>query len=197
LLNSVKLSIFGNTIDVMVSKSPDKNLENLLIKNINELEINYSMYEKLYKFIENSKSILIIGDNAGEAVLDKLLIEVLKKYFNIKIYYAARNEPALNDITFKEAIEIGINDVCELISNGVIGQLPGTVLSRCSKEFLEIFNKVDLIISKGGGNFESLLNEKNLPENLFFLLMCKCNVHSKIFKLPVGNGVIWQKNRGI
>ena len=194
LLNAIKLSIIGNTIDVMVSKNPLQNLEAFLKNKISSLKVDMKMYDKLYNELKNSKSLLVIGDNAGEAVLDKLMIEVLKDTFNTKIFYATRSEPALNDITYQEALNIGLNDICEVISNGVKGQLPGTVLSRCSKEFLDIFYSVDLIISKGGGNFESLLNEKNLPSHTYFLLMCKCNVHSTIFNLPVGNGIIWQKN---
>ena len=194
LIDSIKLSILGNTIDVMVSQNPDENLEDILKKSVHNFEIDDSMYEKFLKILKNSKSILIIGDNAGEAVLDKLFIEVLKRNFEIEIFYAARNEPALNDITYREAIEIGLNKICNVISNGVIGPLPGTVLSRCSEEFLKVFYSVDLVISKGGGNFESLLNEKNLPENTCFMLMCKCNVHSKIFNLPVGKGIIYFHN---
>ncbi len=195
LLNAIKLSIVGNTIDVMVSKELSLyDIESLLKSKISSLDVDLKMFKKLYNKLKNSKSLLIIGDNSGEAVLDKLLIEVLKDTFDLKIFYATRNEPALNDITYSEALEIGINNICKVISNGVKGQLPGTVLSRCSKEFLDIFYSVDLIISKGGGNFETLLNERKLPENTFFLLICKCNVHSSIFSLSIGKGVIWQRS---
>ncbi|RLC05755.1 MAG: hypothetical protein DRH34_01755 [Deltaproteobacteria bacterium] len=36
-------------------------------------------YQKLSSQLKNSKSLLLLADNAGEAVMDKLLIETLKK----------------------------------------------------------------------------------------------------------------------
>lgn len=49
----------------------------------------------------------------------------------------------------------------------------GTILSRNSDEFLEIYKNADVIIAKGQANFESLSEEK---ENIYFLLMVKCAV---------------------
>jgi len=139
---------------------------------------------------------VVVFDNTAISALELLasslhgtLTSSANRWFALRF-----REPALNDITYREAIEIGLNKICNVISNGVIGPLPGTVLSRCSEEFLKVFYSVDLVISKGGGNFESLLNEKNLPENTCFMLMCKCNVHSKIFNLPVGKGIIYFHN---
>jgi uncharacterized protein with ATP-grasp and redox domains len=41
------------------------------------------------------------------------------------------------------------------------------------KEFVDIFNSADMIISKGQGNYETLSDK---PGPLFFLLMAKCPV---------------------
>lgn len=71
------------------------------------------------------------------------------------------------------------------------GPLPGTVLSRCSQEFLQTLNSVDMVIVKGGGNFESLIGEPKLPLNTFFLLMGKCEVHSRFFNNPVGQAILY------
>lgn len=108
-----------------------------------------------------------------------------------EIYYAVRHNPALNDIIYDETVNIGFLEIAQVITNGIDGPLPGTVLSRCSQEFLQILNSVDMVIVKGGGNFESLIGEPNLPLNTFFLLMCKCEVHSRFFNSPVGQAILW------
>ncbi|MBC7333397.1 MAG: DUF89 family protein, partial [Actinobacteria bacterium] len=43
----------------------------------------------------------------------------------------------------------------------------------CSKEFINEYNKADLIIAKGQGNYEALSDEE---KNIFFLLKIKCPV---------------------
>ena len=46
-----------------------------------------------------------------------------------------------------------------------------SVLERCSDEFLRVYNSADLIISKGQGNLEGLLNEND--PRIVSLLMVK------------------------
>lgn len=191
LLTAAELSIFGNTIDVMLSDNPQKNLNTVLHHPTENISLHLENYDKLLFQLKKSKSILIIADNAGEVVMDKLFLEILKTENDMDIYYAVRNNPALNDVTYGEAINIGLSDTARVITNGIDGPLPGTVLSRCSRDFLDVFYSVDMVISKGGGNFESLIGEANLPANLFYLLMCKCEVHSRFFNISVGKGVIW------
>ncbi|MCP4761378.1 MAG: DUF89 family protein [archaeon] len=191
ILKAIELSIFGNTIDVMSSNNPGKNLIKTLMDSTKDLPLNSHRYGQLLSQFKNSESLLFIADNAGEAVMDKLLLEILKKKYNIQVYYAVRNNPALNDITHDEAVDLGFKKIAQVITNGIDGPLPGTVLSRCSKEFLQILHSVDMVIAKGGGNFETLIGESKLPLNPFFLLMCKCEIHSRFFKTPVGQPVIW------
>ena len=184
-------TILGNTIDVMVSSNPEKNLNMILKDSTRNVVLNPENYQKLLSKIESSKSLLILADNAGEAVMDKLFIETLKEKYHMRIFYAVRNNPALNDVTFDEAVNMGCGEFAQILTNGIEGPLPGTVLSRCSKEFLKVFNSVDMVIVKGGGNFESLIGERNLPLNTFFLLMNKCEVHSRFLNTPVGYPILW------
>lgn len=191
ILMAIRLSIFGNTIDVMRSSNPGKNFHKTLMDSTKDLPLNSKNYRRLSSQFKKSKSLLVVADNAGEAVLDKLLLEILKEKYDIEIYYAVRNNPALNDITYAEAVNSGFSEIAQVITNGIDGPLPGTVLSRCSKEFLQIFHSVDMVIAKGGGNFETLIGEPKLPLNQFFLLMCKCEIHSRFFNAPVGQAIIW------
>lgn len=125
--------------------------------------------EALKAEIQKAKTILYLGDNCGEIVMDRLFLETID---HPNVIFAVRNEPILNDATLKEAQEIGLHEVATLITNG--DDAPSTLLHRVSKEFLEIYNSADLIISKGMGNFEGLMDESD--PRLFYLLMIKCPV---------------------
>ena len=135
--------------------------------------------------LEHSESILYIGDNAGESVFDRLLIETIGK----PTVYAVRNEPVLNDVTAKDAEAAGVDRVAQIVSSG--SAAPGTMLERCSSEFRERFSRAELIISKGQGNYEGL-SDANRP--VFFLLKAKCPVIAR--DIGVNTGAIVLKMNG-
>jgi uncharacterized protein with ATP-grasp and redox domains len=128
-------------------------------------------YDLFLKKLSRSKSLFYLGDNAGEIVWDKLLIEELLENFDMEITYAVRGFPILNDVTMEDAHFIGLDKVVKIVSNGF--DAPGILLDRCSEEFLKRYETSDLILSKGQGNYESL-SEEQRP--VFFLLNVKCPV---------------------
>jgi uncharacterized protein with ATP-grasp and redox domains len=137
--------------------------------------------------LKSAGTVLYLGDNAGEIVMDKLFIETIH---HRNLYFAVRGGNAINDITSEDAAYVGMNKVARVISNGY--NAPSTILDRCSKRFLEIYNKADLIISKGQGNFEGLMNERD--KDIFFLLMVKCHLIARKTGVQK-NDVIVMKNR--
>ncbi|MGM5483279.1 MAG: ARMT1-like domain-containing protein, partial [Nanobdellota archaeon] len=86
-------------------------------------------------------------------------------------FYAVREIPVINDVTYEDAVKSGIHHTAEIISSGV--DSPGTILSKADKKFIEIFENADLVISKGQGNYEGLSKVKR---DVFFLLKAKCPV---------------------
>jgi uncharacterized protein with ATP-grasp and redox domains len=70
-----------------------------------------------------------------------------------------------------------------VISNGY--DAPSTILDKCSPEFRHVFNEADLIIAKGQGNLEGLLEVKD--KDIFFLLMTKCNIIADLLKVRKGD----------
>lgn len=171
LVSALIMSAMGNSIDAGVGLEVDIDT---CIKHAVNKGFSYSDFNKFKQKLENSNNLLIIADNAGEAVFDKLLIEELNKLYNLDIIYAVRGEPILNDVTINEANKIGINKICELISSEC--DTPGLILERTSKDFQKIFKKADIIISKGQGNFEGLSEIKG---PIFFLLKAKCELVAK------------------
>jgi uncharacterized protein with ATP-grasp and redox domains len=183
LFTAAKLAVIGNIIDYgahLVEDDFVKQIYTLLEK---PLAIDDS--NKLFDAVKKAKSILYLADNNGEIIFDKLFIETLN-HNNITV--AVRDVAVINDVTIDDVKNIGLNNICNIISNGY--DAPSTILKQCSSEFINIYNNSDLIISKGQGNFEGLINEKK--DNLFFMLMAKCTPMANMLGVDKGDLVIKQ-----
>jgi damage-control phosphatase, subfamily I len=180
---ALRFSIAGNIMDYGANNDFD------IYKTINAVlkapfAIDHSTL--LRNKIRKAKRILYLGDNAGEIVFDKLFIEILMHH---EVSYAVKNAPILNDVTMTDAKEVGMDLVADVISNGF--DAPSTILNKCSKEFLEVYHAADLIISKGQGNFEGLMNEND--PRIFFLLMVKCEVIAEMLHVEKGSFVVYHQ----
>lgn len=184
LFTAIKASVAGNVIDFGAKEQFCLEEE---INKVFDTKFAINDYEKLLKEIEKHDDILILADNAGENVFDKILIKIITRFFNNKkIIYATRGKAIINDITTKEALQIGMDKFATIMSSGV--DTPGLELSRASKEFLAVFNNAPLIIAKGMGNYECLeqLNDKRI----FFLFKVKCNVVANSIKQNIGDIIL-------
>ncbi|OFY04509.1 MAG: hypothetical protein A2W93_04355 [Bacteroidetes bacterium GWF2_43_63] len=165
-LMALRLAIAGNVMDYGAHSSFDIN-ETIDKALKTSFAIDHSV--ELKSRISTAKNILYLGDNAGEIVFDKLFIETM---MHNHVTFAVRGKPILNDVTLEDAETVCMSLVADVVSNG--SGNPSTVLSSCSVDFYEEFRKADLIISKGQGNLEGLID---LNDNrIFFLLMAKCDV---------------------
>jgi uncharacterized protein with ATP-grasp and redox domains len=175
-ITALKIAVIGNIIDFGARHQFDKEMLLKQIRNSHEIIFQIDYVDQLKSFLEKGKQLLYIGDNCGEIVLDKIFIETIKEMFpNLKMYFSVRGKPILNDITIEDAEMVKMDEVVDVISSGA--QIPGTVLSKSSKEFQDIFHSSDVIIAKGQGNYESLSDVKR--KGLFLLLMSKCDFVSK------------------
>lgn len=171
---AIRFAIAGNVIDFGISSNHDLESE---IENILEHSFGRWDEDALKKTLTQTDWILYLGDNTGETVLDRLLIETL----DCPITYVVRESPIINDATMEDAVAAGLDKVATIISSGC--SAPGTILDRCTPEFLQMFDKAPVIISKGQGNYETL---SDVDAPLFFLLKAKCNVVAR--HLGVKNG---------
>lgn len=142
----------------------------------------------LFRAADGARHILYLADNAGEIVFDRLLIEALPME---KITVAVRGSPVINDATMADAETAGIPQIAPVIANG--SDAPGTLLAECSEEFRYWFNRADLIIAKGQGNYETL---SAISKNVIFLLTVKCPVIAAEISTPVGSLVITRGKHG-
>jgi len=162
-----RLAISGNIIDFSVGLSLEysdivKSVEDSVKK-----DIFGSGSKSLKDAVEKADRIMYIADNSGEIIFDKFLIDQLPRE---KVTYVVKGGPIVNDATMDDAISSGIINMVRVMDNGHCAQ--GTVLKECSGEFVEEFNKSDLIISKGQANFETLSDIHD--KNIFYLLRAKC-----------------------
>ena len=179
---ALKIAATGNIIDYGVYSHV--NIEDKLMEEL-EKEFIISHMKKFKDQLKKSKNLLIIGDNAGETVFDRVLIE---ECLHLDITYAVRSEPIINDATLEDAQESGLGQCTKIISTAC--NAPGLIIDECSKEFLEIFNRADIIISKGQGNYETLSGVKR---EMFFLLKAKCPVIADSLGVEVNDYVFQWK----
>lgn len=167
LMTAVRIAIAGNVIDLGMDK--DFHIE----RDLNEiLEQSFAVcdIDEFRQKLQEAKHVLYLGDNAGESVFDRLLIETMNK----PVSYVVRGRPIINDVTEQDALDSGLDKVAEIISSG--SPAPATILHLCTPDFIKRFESADMIISKGQGNYEGL-SETKRP--LFFLLKAKCPVIAK------------------
>lgn len=141
----------------------------------------------LFRAVDAARCILYLADNAGEIVFDRLLIETLPAE---KITVAVRGMPIINDALLEDAETAGIPEIAPVITNG--SDAPGTILAECSEDFRYWFDRADLIIAKGQGNYETL---SEMDKNILFLLTVKCPLIAAEVNASVGSLVI--KRSGI
>jgi len=181
LLTATKIAVAGNVIDLAAQVEFDLHEE---LEKIFETEFAHNNFTLLQKKLEEAKTLLIIGDNVGEHIFDKLFVETLKElYPKLHISYMVRGNPIINDVTLKEAKEAGFDTICNLVDSGV--NTPGFVYERATSQAKQLFDASDVVITKGMGNYECLSDTHR--RDLCFLLKVKCDVVARSLGKNVGD----------
>jgi len=182
LETAVRLAIAGNIIDFGVNSTLQENAVEQTIAESLEDELDSDASQRFRDATAAAKDILYLGDNAGEIVFDRLLIEQLPYE---RVTFVVRGSPILNDATMEDAQISGLTDIVDVIDNG--SDAPGTILESCSEAFRQIFEESDLLIAKGQGNFETL---NDVRKNKFFMLRPKCSVLAEHLGCKIGSLVL-------
>jgi len=141
---------------------------------------------KIYRLAEKARSILYLTDNAGEIVFDTLLVEQLKN-MGLTVIVCVKGEPIINDATLEDARASGIDKIADkTITTGK--DAVGLALNEFSKDFLDVYNSVDMIFAKGMGYAETL-TEYKLKKPHALLFRTKCNCVANFFGVPRGKNV--------
>jgi len=181
LLTATKIAVAGNVIDLAAAVEFDLTEE---LEKIFHTHFSYNDFDMLEEKLITAKRVLVIGDNVGEHIFDYMFIETLKElYPNVDYSYMVRGNPIINDVTVKEAKEAGFDELCELVDSGV--NTPGFTYNRANSYSQKLFDRVDLVISKGMGNYECLSPFHR--KNICFLLKVKCEVVAKSLNKEIGD----------
>lgn len=185
LRNYLKAAITGNIID-FGALGLEADIDVLIEENMQkDLVVDHSPL--LEDELKKAKKVLYLADNIGEIVFDKLLIEKLKEY-HVEVVVALKEKPILNDACIPDAIEIGLDEVAELISTGT--DSIGVIFGEVSPEFMDKFEEADLIISKGLGNYEGLTDVNLGNKPVFSLLHVKCRPIALNIGIREGDNVV-------
>lgn len=178
LLAASRLAIAGNIIDFGIFSSVDINGS---VARALEDRIAVDDYQSFRRDVSEAQKILYLLDNSGEIVFDMILIGELAR-LGKKVKAVVKGSPVLNDATIDDAMQVNLGSLCEIIDNG--SDAVGTILEWTSPEFQEEFRSAELIISKGQGNFETLVGK---AKRTYFLFQSKCDVVSRELGLSVGS----------
>lgn len=187
---ALRLAIAGNIIDLGFQKEILLSDIEISIKEALNQSLPIDAVERLFREIACSKLILYVGDNAGEIVFDRLFIETMPEK---EVIFAVRGSPILNDATIEDAENTGLTNIVKVIEAG--SDAPGLLLNDCTADFLDIFQKADLVIAKGQGNYETLSDSTR--KNVCCLFKVKCPVVARDSGLTLGDiAVVWNSSEG-
>ncbi|MCK4521232.1 MAG: DUF89 family protein [Nanoarchaeota archaeon] len=185
---------FGTTNHVVKIGEIEKRVHET-IKQEPAIDDSRMVYEIVQAY-NHSNRILYLVDNAAEIAFDRLFIKELVKHAIVVI--AALSEPDQDDACVENLKRFGIDKIpnCEIITKG---KYIGAYFPNTTKQFKVEFEKADLIISKGMGNYESLSEYSDkIINKVVFMLKLKCGPVADSFsdffnignKLEVGANVI-------
>lgn len=183
---AVKVAAAGNIIDFGAKDHASVDIDDEVAA-IPSLTFAVDDTAALRQQLAAAHRLLYVGDNAGEVVFDRVLLEHMREEFpDLQMVFATRERPVINDATLHDAHEAGLDQVARLMSSGSI--YPATMLERTSDEFRAEFDHADVIIAKGQGNFEGLCDIRD--RRLFLILRVKCDRVARDVGTEVGKLVV-------
>ncbi len=185
LATALVVSRIGNYIDLGAMNNVEEDVFFELFNDTSMSEGDKLTYEKFVKECEKAKTFLLVCDNSGEIVLDKLLLEQLAKRFpHLKITALVRGGEVLNDATMEDAVYVGLTKVAKVETNGVA--LAGTVYDMMPSDARKLLDESDVILSKGQGNYETMSDQ---GRHVFYMFLCKCDLFTTRFNVPRLTGI--------
>ncbi len=176
LFTGIRLSASANLIDLGARQDIDLTGE---MQRELQRSLKKSDFDYFVERVRGSRSILWIADNAGETVLDRLVLDRLQK---LAPWIAVKEGAVLNDATMEDAIASGLQNCGKLISTG--SDCLGVLTDESSSQFLDLLYNTDLVVAKGHANFETL---DTLDREIFFLLKAKCPLVAGELGVAVGD----------
>ena len=191
LKECIKYACVGNYIDFSAVENVTEDTLTSLLERVNTEHLSEEEFSCFQHDLEKANTLVYLTDNCGEIVLDKILIQFIQElYPQINITVIVRGKSVLNDATLEDANEIGLTKLVRCIGNGT--GAPGTVFKDLSDDAKQALTDADVIISKGQGNFESMVGEGFNP---YYIFLCKCELFVRRFGLKQYEPVFVKEER--
>lgn len=164
LLTAIMAALAGNIIDFGVIHDFDLERD---VETIMGSALAVDHYREFRTRLNPDCRLLYICDNAGEIALDCVLVERLREL--CRVTASVKSGPIINDATMADAESVGLTALVPVIETG--SDDVGVNWERSSDRFRRAFLEADIILAKGQGNLETLMDRR---EEIFFLLRLKC-----------------------
>ena len=185
LSESLVYARIGNYIDFGAMNHVDEQTFLSLFDDVGVHQRDSAAVESFVRQCSEAHKFLLLTDNCGEIVLDKLFIEQLKKRFpHLQVTVMVRGREVLNDATLEDAEYVGLDKVASVIDNG--DAVAGTIYEMLSDQARDELDNADVILAKGQGNYESLCRQ---GRHIFYSFLCKCELFMERFHVPQFTGI--------
>lgn len=183
---AVQYAMIGNYIDFGAMQKVDEAKLDQLLRQAQELPLQEQEYQSMRQALLSGKSVVYLTDNCGEIVLDKLLMQEIKRINEqVRITAVVRGHKVLNDATMEDAQQVALADAAYVMDNG--SDIAGTCLDEISQQAKRALDQADVILAKGQANFETLCK---CGKNVYYLFMCKCSLFADRFGVPMYHGIL-------
>lgn len=181
----------ANYIDFGVGNEIKKEVLLELFDAADPADIDEKEYENFSHDMASARQVVLLADNCGEIVLDKLLLKILKeKYPRASYTLMVRGMPVSNDATREDALQVGAQKVAAIMDNGT--DIGGTAPSHVPPRVSEFLTASDVIIAKGQGNIETAYGS-GWP--IYYLFLCKCELFMRRFGKEKFGGMFVHESR--
>jgi len=195
--SAIVLSAAGNAVDISTPWYPEFDL----VKELRDAKHRVvGSVEYVSRLIEEALSVAILMDNAGEAVIDVALAQLLAAKGK-KVLLIARSLPYETDATCSEVLELvdrvgnalgfgaRAREAIRVVCTG--SRYPAPATSFVDTRVTNLLRNVDIVVSKGIANLEAFLEFGfNEPQKVVTILKAKCLPIAKLFRTNLGSVIV-------
>ena len=189
LAAALVMARIGNYIDFGAMDHVDTDTFLSMFRTAELREDDRPVYDSFLRACAAGRRFLLVCDNCGEIVLDRLFLEQLQLRFpHLQLQAMVRGGEVLNDATEEDARYAGMDRTAQILSSGTA--VGGTVYAMLSDEARHALDAADVILAKGQGNYETMSGQ---GLHAFYAFLCKCDLFTGRFGVPKLTGMLLEE----
>lgn len=185
LRTAIQYAMMGNYIDfTSVSNVNEAELKRML-SSAEETEVDDAVLRRLKDRLRKAKSVVLLADNCGEIVMDKLLLEVVRGMTEGSLTAIVKGADVENDATMADARQTGLDRVARVMGHGT--DYAGFHPNHIDDAAFAALTGADVVIAKGMANLETLFG---FGYPIFYIFLCKCDLFARRFSARLMQGML-------